>query len=393
MTTATPSVASGCSFSKFTATASAQVAQIAACATAVGDVTIYGAGFGNIDLTGTEQFYGNLVISNATQVSAFNAPTLELVSGELTFNGSTILETINLAVLTTVGTLTINACSQLDTLDLTTGITSADNITIADTALTTLEGINVVELKIFNVNNNKDITTINSGLQSVTDSLAISYNAQGVNVTLDQLSSAYNIYLQDVGALSLSNLTTVNSSLVLDNCQFETLEIKNLTSIGNSLTITDNSDLTDISFPALTAIKGAFIIENDDSLSTIDGFPVLKSVSGSVSLDGSLDNVTFPELTKVYGSFNLTSTGELSCNQFEKENKDLTVSGLTNCVGKTDSTSSSGTLKSSSSGSSSETGSSSSTSSSTKKSDASSASVAYLTPFLAAFMAVGAAVY
>ena len=83
LTNATPTASSGCSFKDFTATASAQVQQIAACATAVGDVTIQGDSFGDIQLTGLEQFYGDLHVNNATKAVTVNAPTLQLVSGEL----------------------------------------------------------------------------------------------------------------------------------------------------------------------------------------------------------------------------------------------------------------------------------------------------------------------
>ena len=73
MTNATPTASSGCSFKDFTATASAQVQQIAACATAVGDVTIQGDSFGDIQLTGLEQFYGDLHVNNATKAVTVNA--------------------------------------------------------------------------------------------------------------------------------------------------------------------------------------------------------------------------------------------------------------------------------------------------------------------------------
>lgn len=67
---------------------------------------------------------------------------------------------------------------------MTAGITSAESVVISDTGLSSLTGINVFKLKVFNVNNNDNIDTIDSGLQEVTDTIDISYNAEKVDVIL-----------------------------------------------------------------------------------------------------------------------------------------------------------------------------------------------------------------
>lgn len=301
-----------------------------------------------------------------------------------------------MAQLTTVGTLTLRALPALEQTGLVAGITSAENITISDTGLTSLSGINVFKLAIFDVNNNKDIDTIDSGLQSVTNLINIAYNAEKVDVTLDELTTANTVYLQSINSFSFANLTTLNDSLTIQQSSIQNIEIKNLTTIGKSLTINDNVDLTDIEFPALTTIGGAFIIEDNTALNSITDFPKLKSVGGSVTVSGDLNNVTFASLNKVSGAFNLTSTGELSCNNFTNANKGLSVAGDTHCNGAKDSSSSSGSgtsSKSSSGTSTASSDSSGSSSSSSKKSDGTTASVSYLTSFMAAFMAVGVALY
>ncbi|CAK7901450.1 cell surface GPI-anchored protein ECM33 [[Candida] anglica] len=396
LTTATPAVTKACSFSDFTATASDEVAQVAACATAVGDITIYGPAFGNVELTGVEQIYGSLDIINATQAVVLNAPTLQLVSGTLNLDGNTILATLNLAQLTTVGTLVLNALPALEKTGLTAGITSAENITVSDTALISLEGINVYELAIFNVNNNKDIETIDSGLQSVTNLISISYNAEKVDVSLDKLTTANQVYFQSINSLSAANLTSVNDSLTLTSNSIDKIEFKKLTSIGKSLTINKNDNLEELDFPALTKLGGALVISDNSQLSNFDGFPNLTTIAGTVTLDGKFNNGTFDSLNRVSGGFNLTSTGELSCSAFDKANK-FTVEGNELCSGAKDSTSSSGTKIASDS--SSETGSSSSSSatsthtSSSKKNDGSSNAASRLTALIASFMAVGVAFY
>ncbi|KAI5955677.1 ECM33 [Candida jiufengensis] len=404
LTTATPSVNSGCSFSDFTATASGQVASVAACETAVGDVTIQGDAFGTVELTGLKQLYGDLSIINATQASTVNAPTLQLISGTFEVNANTILSNLNLAQLTTVGTLNLNALPALESTGLASGLTSADSIIISDTGLNQLTGINVYRLKVFNVNNNGDIDTIDSGLQEVTDTIDISYNAEKVDVILNQLTSANNVILQSVNSFQAPNLTQTNGSVAFSSSSIEKIELKQLKSIGKSLTINKNEDLDEVDFPKLETIGGALQISDNDNLKSLDGFPELNSVGGAVNINGSFDNGTFSSLTRVAGGFILKIDGELSCSAFNKLNSNGDVKGdKFQCQDKV-TTSSSSSKKSgsdsSSDSSSSETGSSSggsgssssgSSSSSSRKSDANTARVGLLASVMAAFGAIGVA--
>ncbi|CAI5757591.1 unnamed protein product [Candida verbasci] len=405
LTTATPSVDSACSFSDFTATASSQVQSVAACSTAVGSIYIYGDSFGTVELTGVEQIYGDLHINNVTQASAINAPTLQLVSGELEVNGNTILSNLNLAQLTTVGSLNLIALPALEQTGLTAGITSADEIIISDTGLNSLAGINVYKLKVFNVNNNDDIETIDSGLQEVTDTIDISHNAEKVDVTLDQLTSANNIYLQSINSFSAPNLTVANGSISLSSSSNEKFELAELTSIGKSLTIDNNDELEELDFPKLTSIGGALEISENENLKSFDGFSELQTIGGSVNMNGTFDNGTFDSLSRVSGGFTLKTDGELSCEAFNKLNSNGDVRGdKFQCEDKV--TTSSSSSRKSNSGSSTdnsadETGSttggsgssSSGGSSSSTRSSEGTSNVGKLASVIAAFAAVGVALF
>lgn len=406
MTTNTPSVTSGCSFSDFTATENGQVASVAACATAVGDIHINGNKVDTINLTGVRAVYGDLKI-NGTNAQAFNAPDLQLVSGELSISKSTALSTVNLAQLTTVGTLTFNALPVLEKTGLATGITSADSISISNTGLTSLEGINVYKLKTFDVNNNQDIETIDSALQKVTDTLSINYNADKVEVSLDELTTANNLNFGSISSLSVANLTTVNGSLALYNNKFDSFEFKQLKSVGKSVAIEKNDDLEEFDFPKLETIGGALNIDDNEKLKSFSYFDKLTSVGGSVNLGGDFNNGSFPKLNRVSGGFNLTTTGDLSCDSFIKLNKDGDVKGdKFYCKGASSTVSSSSSksgnsngeatsASSSSSDSDSKSSSkSSSSSSSGSKSDASMPAVpTKLIAFVLGFVALGAGMY
>lgn len=327
LTTATPSVTLACSFSSFTATVPAQVAQVAACPTAVGDILISGNAFGTIDITGVKQVYGNLRVNGTQQATAFIAPTLQLVSGQLRISDATILGSINLAQLTTVGSLVYNALPALTATGLTSGVTSADSILFTNTGLTSLAGINVYKLTNFEVSNNADIASIDSGLTSVTDTLTINYNSDKVDVYLDKLSTAQNIIFQKIASLSVGNLTAVNGSLSLQSNSFESFNFPVLTNVGNSLAIDQNDEVEELGFPALKSVGGALSIQSNDQLQSFSYFPNLTTIGGSVTIDGAFNNGSFPKLNRVAGGFNLTSTGLLSCDSFVKLNSAGDIKG------------------------------------------------------------------
>lgn len=403
MTTATPSVTKACSFKDFTATKSADVQSVAACATAVGDITIEGDQFGTIELTGLEQLYGKLSVKNATQATSFNAPTLQLVSETFELNSLTILATANLAQLTTVGTLHFNALPALQQTGLSAGITSAEEIIISDTGLTSLSGINVYKLNTFDVNNNGDIESIDSGLQKVSDVLSISYNADKVDVVFDQLTEVNNLLVESINSLSTPNLTKISGSLSLTKNFIDKIEFKQLKTVGKSFTVSDNDDLEELDFPKLTSVGGAFKIIDNEGLTSFEGFPELETIGGSVVLQGAFDNGSFESLERVSGGFNLTSTGDLSCTEFTKLNKAGDIKGdKFYCKGASSTVSSSSSKKGNKDGESEETDSSessdssdssdSSSASSTKDSGA-SAPAGTLAAVVAGFAAIGVALY
>lgn len=406
MTTATPSVSSGCSFDDFTATENGQVRSVQACATAVGDVFISGSNIDQLDLTGVREFYGDLKI-NGTKATVFNAPDLQLVSGQFTLSRLTLLGNVNLAQLTTVGTLVFDGLPALEQTGLSSGITSAESITISNTGLHSLDGINVFKLKVFDVNNNADIESIDSALQSVTDLLQINYNADKVEVVLDELELANDVVFEKISSLSTANLTSINGSLSLSKNKFDSFEFKQLKEIGKSLSINDNDELEEFDFPKLKSIGGALNILDNENLKSFSYFDKLETIGGSVNIDGDFDNGTFPELNRVSGGFNLSTTGDLSCSDFTKLNSNGDVKGdKFYCRGASSTVSSSSSKSGNSNGESTSSGSGSSGSGSSSSGSGSSSSgnsaagvagvsssLVLLVTFVLAFSGVGVAMY
>lgn len=204
--------------------------------------------------------------------------------------------------------------------------------------------------------------------------------------------------LQSIGSISLANLTSTNGSLSFSSSSIEKIEISSLKTIGNSLTINKNSDLTEIEFSKLTSIGGALQISDNDDLNSFSGFPELKTVGGSVNINGSFDNGTFESLDRVSGGFNLRSSGELSCEEFNELNSDGDIKGdKYYCSGADKETSSSSAKSRSSSETSTSTDDSDSdesSSSASKSSDSgASKSVGGILGFILSAAALGVSLY
>lgn len=261
------------------------------------------------------------------------------------------------------------------------------------------------ELKVFDVNNNPDIESIDSALQSVTDTLSINYNAEKVEVALDKLTSANNVVFEKISSLSVSNLTSINGSLSVSKNNFDGFEFKELTSIGKSLSINENDELEEFDFPKLKSIGGALNIQDNEKLKSFSYFDKLETIGGSVNIDGDFDNGTFPKLNRVAGGFNLSTTGDLSCDSFTKLNSKGDIKGdKFYCRGASSTVSSSSSKSGNSNGQSTSSGSGSSSESSGSSSSTSKGAAAGFAPapssalvtlvtFVLGFTGIGAAIY
>lgn len=173
-----------------------------------------------------------------------------------------------------------------------------------------------------------------------------------------------------------------------------------MTSIGNSLTINKNDDLTELDFPKLKTIGGALQISDNSELRSFSGFPKLESIGGSVNINGTFDNGTFESLKRVSGGFILKTDGKLSCSAFNKLNTNGDIKGDKFQCEDRQTTSSSSSKKSGSAtetSGSSETGSDSSSSasgsSSSSKKGGAASNNGKLASVVAAFAAVGVALF
>lgn len=342
-----------------------------------GTIEIGGDTISNIDLSNVEEIAGDLKLFNSSSVTDVMLNKVKTISGSLEIQGYTQLFTVDLSALNEVNELSFVSLPSFSTLNLNTGVSKASSIEVSDTALHSLDNlIDVSTIDTLNINNNKNVSSFDLPLQSVGENLILSFNSDDCEVKLDELKWASNLTVQDVGSLSAGNLTSVNGSLVLGYNTFDSLELKKLRSVGASVRIFANDEMTKVDLSKLTTIGGELRMFNNTELTDLgETFSNLSTVKGAVNIDGDIGNFSLPNLKSIAGDFSFVSTNDdFDCSDLNKQSKQNKIEGHNyNCTApkKASSSSSSKGSKSSSGSSSSSGGSGSdSSSSSSKKSGA-----------------------
>ncbi|KAJ4317565.1 cell wall protein Ecm33 [Neodidymelliopsis sp. IMI 364377] len=310
---------------------------LASCKTFSGSIAIATGTTDDIALTGVQHLSGNLIATNNTNMKRLSADSLESLDGEMRLDGLTRLYAVDFPKLKTIDSIKWNALPNLQNIGFTSEVTEASKIDIQNTALRSLEGINIEEVETVFIANNGYINEISMQLGNVSDSLTFADNNEKLAVTLPNLIWATNLTFRFIGSLEMPSLETLNGSLGLYNNGFESFSAPNLTSIGEALAIVANEKLSNITFPLLTKITDNLQIANNTNLSSIDGFPKLTSIGGAFDISGNMSTVETPELDSVKGAFNLQSTGNVTdaCTNFYQPLKDKKlIQGKFYCKGK-----------------------------------------------------------
>lgn len=301
---------------------------IASCKTFSGDIEIINSNVGNLNLNGVQEIKGDLTINNCSALGSFTAPNLQKIDGEFYLQTLTVLGVLNCPLLSSVDSIKFITLPALQALQFGTVINESSSVYISDTALTSLQGINVDQIGAFNLNNNKYLSQVDVAFTSVSNSLDISFNSPKVVATFSELKWANNMTFRDVSSISLPNITTVNSSLGFINNSISSLSAPQLTEVGGTLAIVSNSNLKNASFPQLKNIGGGFVVANNTNLAAINGFPNVEQVGGAIDFTGSFDEAALPKLDLVKGGVVVDSTSsKFNCSSWNQAHSDGDIHG------------------------------------------------------------------
>ncbi|OBT51270.1 hypothetical protein VE04_09184 [Pseudogymnoascus sp. 24MN13] len=292
---------------------------LAGCTTFTGNIQISkDVPSGGIALNGIQQLNGDLIANQAVKLTALSATSLGSISGTIKFTS-----------LTTMSSLEFPSLSQA--LTFTTGVTKAKSVFITDTALTSLDGINLATVDSFEITNNAYLRKIETQVGNISQALIINNNGPNLELTFPNLIWAFNMTVRNVSSLSIPSLKVVNSTFGVYGSYMESVMAPNLTKVGGDVAFVADSSLTNISMPLLETIGGGLLIANNSKLLDITGFPALKSAAGAISISGNFTKAAFPALADVQGTFNAQTSANFSCNDFNKLHDAQVVKGDVFC--------------------------------------------------------------
>ncbi|KAK1836014.1 hypothetical protein QBC39DRAFT_132118 [Podospora conica] len=310
-----------CTVVTTTINSQADATGLAGCKTVRGSVLIAPQTGATIDISGPSTITGDLTLLDNGEIQSFRADDLTTVGGTWEMKNVTALSSLIFPSITKVKALDWQTLNALDTLTFTSGLTQAEEVTISDTFLSTLTGIDLTTTKKMRIDNNRRLTSFTTQLRDLSDELRIQANGQRLEVNMPNLTWIANMIIANVTKFSAPSLATVNNSAKFDFNYFSDFAAPNLTRTqSGDISFVGNANLKNISMPRLTTIAGGLLIANNTALLNLDGLPALKTIGGAVKLRGSFDDVSFPALNDVKGAFDLSSTGDIenSCTDLKK---------------------------------------------------------------------------
>ncbi|KAL3481585.1 GPI-anchored cell wall organization protein-domain-containing protein [Aspergillus californicus] len=294
-----------------------------------GDVQIASSFANALTINGVQRIKGALTCEGGANITSFSAPTLETIDDSFHLEGLTSLTSLDAPELTSVGSIDFTALPMLQALGFTSGVTKANSVSIVNTGLTSLGGIQLNSVGSFIITDNTQLETVNvNNLKNATNLINFAGNYDELEISLPNLASGTNLTIRNVSTVSVPSLTKLEGQLGFWGNSFSSLSAPNLTETGD-IVFEDNSNLSNLSLPVLETVNGGFLITRNDDLTSIS-FPKLATVTGAIDFSGAFDRATLPSLKNVRGGFNMQSTGNFSCDTFNSW-KDNTIHGTYKC--------------------------------------------------------------
>jgi aspartate 1-decarboxylase len=265
---------------------------LASCSTIAGSILISSSASGIISIDGPQQVTGSVTCQNAGGLTSLGSTTIGSIGGAFTLNNLTLLSTLSMSALESVQTIAWQALPALTALTFPATVSKATSVTISNTFLSTLDGINLETVSVLQIDNNNRLKTFSTQVANVTSSVNINSNGNALDVSFPNLIWAANMTLRNVSSITIPSLAVVNGSLGFYGNYMTSVIAPNLTSVGNtgtnfgSLAIDANNKLTNVTMPLLATVGGAFQIANNTALDSIS-FPKLSIVGGAIDFSGN----------------------------------------------------------------------------------------------------------
>jgi len=311
---------STCTVSTTTVSSQAEATKLASCKTVKGSVVLGSESGASINISGPEEITGDLIVENNGQLTSFSSSSLETIGGTFRLNNVTALNSISFPQLTAAKTVEWVSVTRLDTVSLGP-LSQASSVRLSDTFLNTLDGFALSSATDLKLDNNRRLTKYSSQLTHLEGQLIIQANGLQLEVDLPKLIWINNMAIANVTKFSIPQLQVVNDSARFDSNFFQTFSAPNLTHTEKGdISFVGNGFLKNMTFPKLTTINGGLLIANNTGLDQVTFFPKLAKITGAVKLRGNFTDIEFPALDNVKGAFDVSSTADIksSCDELKK---------------------------------------------------------------------------
>jgi aspartate 1-decarboxylase len=274
-----------CTQSTATINSQADVTSLADCATISGTIVVSAKATGVISIDGPQKIIGDVICENAGGLITLGSSSITTINGAMKLTNLTLLSSLSMSSLKTCDTINWVALPALPQLGFSSVLTKSNSITISNTFLSTLDGIDIDTASTLQIDNNNQLKTFTTKATTVTSAININANANTLVASFPNLIWAANMTLRNASSVSIPALTAVNGSLGFYGNYMTSIAAPNLTSVG-SLAFVANAKLANISVPILKTIGGANQIANNSALNAID-FPALTNVGGAIDFSGA----------------------------------------------------------------------------------------------------------
>ncbi|OMJ10731.1 Protein ecm33 [Smittium culicis] len=314
---------------------------LSSCSTFTGDITANAISVDSLDFSGITQVKGSITISNSFNLKNINFPSLKSVSGSFTLLNNTQVISLNTAQLSSCGNFIISNNPNLRTLTVNS-ISTVGGFSIINTSVDSISGLSFKNATYIDVSANSYLNKIDfSNLTNINGFINIADNDSGSTANFPNLISiGGNSTFRGLSSLNVSNVTTLSDTFNLNGNSFTSFSLDKLSNVSKDITIFSNPQLSSFKIPLLTSIDGGIQIRQNNLLLSIDqdAFPNLATVKGGVDINGTMTNITFPKLTRIDGAFVLSTSGSADCAQIKKTLTGV-YRGTFSCTAKTASSS------------------------------------------------------
>jgi hypothetical protein len=274
---------------------SSQASEIASCSTFSGNIAVATGLSDDISFGQLKEIDGDLVIKNNQNIKRIDGAGLEKISGELSLLDNSQLAAVAFPKLDNVKKLTMIGLASLRNLGFDGGISNVEDLSIENTQLQNLNGIDLNKTKSIRIIANPSIANISMGVTNMTGAMEIGDNNADVVVSFPNLEHAGNMSFRSVGNLSLPALKDVSpGSFGIFKSKLKSFYAANFTEVKSDFSISNATELEDLSLPALSKV-GAFRIENTN-LAEITKLGKLKEANAALDISGK--NLTKSSMTR-----------------------------------------------------------------------------------------------